>query len=53
MHVADHDYGKKRIHLQPIKKVNCPATIVAKEIILFPDFQVQFLIYIQKLWFHR
>ena len=28
------------MRLQPIKKINCPSAIVAKEVILFPDFEV-------------
>ncbi|XP_071820563.1 uncharacterized protein [Apostichopus japonicus] len=37
---SDHNYKKKRMRLQPMKKINCPATIVAKEVILFPDFEI-------------
>ncbi|XP_063440917.1 uncharacterized protein LOC134721686 isoform X2 [Mytilus trossulus] len=37
---SDHSaYQKKRFHIQTTKKLNCPATIIAKEMIFFTDFK--------------
>ncbi|XP_052098734.1 uncharacterized protein LOC127733410 [Mytilus californianus] len=37
--VPDHVYGKKRFLIQPTKKMDCPATIIAKEVIFFTDYK--------------
>ncbi|XP_063418461.1 uncharacterized protein LOC134701264 [Mytilus trossulus] len=37
---SDHSaYQKKRFHIQTTKKLNCPATIIAKEMIFFTDIK--------------
>ena len=37
---AEHQYKQKRIRLQNSKKFNCPAQVIFKEIVQFPDFKI-------------
>ena len=42
MDKGDHCIGpRKRIFKQTTKKINCPAKVVIREILLFPDYKVK------------
>ena len=37
---SDHNYKRKHMRLQNTKKFNCPAQVILKEYVEFPDFKV-------------
>lgn len=37
---SDHTYKRKRVLIQDTKKVDCPAVIIVREILAFPNFKV-------------
>lgn len=42
LQLGDHGEGIKRYKIrQPTKKMNCPAQIVVREILMFPQFKVR------------
>ena len=38
--LSDHNYKRKHMRLQNIKKFNGPAQVILKEYVEFPDFKV-------------
>ena len=46
LQLGDHGGGIKRYKIrQPTKKMNCPAQIVVREILMFPQFKVRHYYY--------